>query len=257
MTATVSNLFTYPIKGLSGQKLDSVELEKGRGFPFDRAFAFSRFDSGMDPDAPRPMPKSRFLVLARDAALARLATKFDIENRELTVRDGEIDLKFDLSSTQGIGDAATFLSGVVGLEAEKRPNFVYGGDLRFTDVCMASEQMMHCVSVINLASVREFGDAIGKEVDPKRFRGNFLIDGWPPFAELDAVGKEFEIAGARLRILKRTKRCPATKVNLETAERDIDVPELLDETYGHRDMGVYAEVIEGGHVKTGDEAGML
>lgn len=249
----VAQLITYPIKGLSGQQLQSVELSANRGFPIDRAFAFSRYDSGMDPAAPRPMPKSKFLVLARDAALARLKTHFDVETNELHIVDGEKSFSFKCDDNEAMAKASAYLAEVVGLETDETPKFIRGGQLRFTDVCMTSPQYMHAISIINLASVRAFGEAIGQDVDPHRFRGNLLIDGLTPFIELDAIDQELRIGDVRLRILKRTRRCPATQVNLQTQVRDLDVPQLLDDAFGHRDMGVYAEVLEGGVVLAGDE----
>ena len=257
MTATVKHLITYPIKGLSGQILDSVKLEKGLGFPLDRSFAFARSGSGMDPASPKPMPKSRFHVLARDAALAQLQTSFDAGSKTLTVQVGETNLVFDCSTIDGMNQASKFIASTVGIEADEAPTFINGVDIHFTDVCMTSPQYMHAVSIINLASVRALGDAIGREVDPNRFRGNLLVDGWEPFRELESLESEVTIGDAKLRILKRTRRCPATQVNLQTATRDIDVPALLDEHFGHSDMGVYAEVIEGGTVKLNDGVSAL
>lgn len=257
MTATIKNLITYPIKGLSGHQLNQVQLETARGFPLDRSFAFARNGSGMDPHKPIPMPKSRFHVLARDAALAKLQTHFDADSKTLTIQQGETSLVFDCGSSDGMIEASKFIAGVAGVGADEAPTFIDGGDIHFTDVCMASPQYMHAVSIINLASVRAFGDAIGQEVDPNRFRGNVLVDGWDAFSELESLDKEVTIGGAKLRILKRTRRCPATQVNLQTAIRDIDVPALLDETYGHSDMGVYAEVIEGGMLNLGDAVSAL
>lgn len=257
MSATVKHLITYPIKGLSGEVLDEVQLEKGLGFPLDRSFAFARKGSGMDPDKPRPMPKSRFHVLARDAQLAQLQTGFDAETKTLTVQHGEMSMVFDCSTPDGMSQASNFLASVVEIDAEEAPTFIDGGDIHFTDVCMTSPQYMHAVSIINLASVRALGDAIGREVDPNRFRGNLLLDGWDAFSELESIDKEVAVGGAKLRILKRTQRCPATQVNLQSATRDMDVPVLLEEHFGHRDMGVYAEVIEGGIIKIDDAVSAL
>lgn len=257
MNATVKHLITYPIKGLSGQAFDQVELTQARGFPLDRSFAFARHGSGMDPEKPTPMPKSRFHVLARDAALAKLQTNFNADSKTLSIQQGETSLVFDCSKSDGMAEASKFIANVTGQSADEAPTFIAGGDIHFTDVCMTSPQYMHAVSIINLASVRAFGEAIGRDVDPNRFRGNLLVDGWAPFAELESLEKEVTIGGAKLRILKRTRRCPATQVNLQTATRDIDVPALLDDTYGHSDMGVYAEVIEGGTVKIDDAVSEL
>lgn len=252
MNAVIKEMITYPIKGLSGQSLEVVALEQARGFPLDRAFAFARHDSGMNPASPRPMPKSKFLVLARDAALARLNTRFDTATKALFIQDGKEEHVFDCSTDQGMSDASQFLSTVVGLEADKTPNFINGGYLRFTDVCVTSPQYMHAISIINLASVRALSDAVGRDVDPHRFRGNLLIDGWEPFSELELLGRDIEIKGVKLRVLKRIVRCPATQVNLQTATRDMDVPALIEEHFGHRDMGIYAELLVGGDIKIGD-----
>jgi uncharacterized protein len=41
-------------------------------------------------------------------------------------------------------------------------------------------------------------------------------------------------------------------VNPETAERDAEPPKWLRQHFGHADLGVYAEVIEGGRIAVGD-----
>ncbi len=106
--------------------------------------------------------------------------------------------------------------------------------------------------IIGLASVAELGEAAGMVLDPVRFRANILFSGGPAFAELDWVGREILLGRAKLRVFKRTQRCAATEVNPETAERDAKPPRWLRQHYGHADMGVYAEVIEGGVVAVGD-----
>ena len=122
---------------------------------------------------------------------------------------------------------------------------------------VVSTELMNAVSIINLDSVEAFSKTIGHAIDPKRFRGNIHISGLTPFAELETVGQEIAIGSARLKVVMRTKRCPATKVNLSTGERDLDTPALIHEHYGHKDMGIYAEVIEGGSVSPGDTFRLL
>jgi len=41
-------------------------------------------------------------------------------------------------------------------------------------------------------------------------------------------------------------------VNPETAERDQDIPGILQKEFGHNHMGVYAEVLEDGFVVPGN-----
>jgi hypothetical protein len=56
-----------------------------------------------------------------------------------------------------------------------------------------------------------------------------------------------------LAVTKRIQRCAATDVNPETAERDLNIPKALMRGYGHVHMGVYARVVTGGNIATGDE----
>lgn len=253
MNGTLSALYHYPVKGLSAQPLDSVALEAGRGFPLDRVFGIARHDSGFDPRDPQPLPKNRFFMLMKDERLAELDTHYDPQTGSLAVRvGGRTVLDADISTAEGAGETVSFFAAMFDLDAGSRPVFAHAEPHRFTDVSVVSKEMMNAVSLINLASVAEFGERIGETVDPIRFRANIYFDGWPPFGELDLVGREIAIGDARLRIVKRTQRCAATQVNPATARRDIAVPRLLMQTYGHSDMGVYAEVLVPGEVRPGD-----
>jgi hypothetical protein len=140
----------------------------------------------------------------------------------------------------------------LGFDADQQPTLYSADPHKFTDVSVVSAKMMNAVSLINLDSVADFAAAIGAQVSPDRFRANILFSGITPWSELDWVDREITIGAARLRVILRTKRCPATQVNLETGQRDLDVPKLLRDTVGHSDMGVYAEVIEGGAIRPGD-----
>ena len=51
---------------------------------------------------------------------------------------------------------------------------------------------------------------------------------------------------------KPTQRCAPTNVDPETAARDMNIPQALKRGFGHVDTGVYAEVVTGGEVATGE-----
>jgi uncharacterized protein YcbX len=109
------------------------------------------------------------------------------------------------------------------------------------------------VSIINLASVAAIEDAVGAPVDPLRFRGNLQVEGWPAWHEFDLLNQEIAIGpSARLKVVKRIVRCAATEVDPITGLRDLPIPKTIMKAFGHTDCGVYAEVIEGGPVATGD-----
>lgn len=257
MTVTLHALTRYPVKGLSGEPLDSVTLEAGQGFPDDRRFGFARPDSGFDPAKPRPLSKFRFYMLARDARLALLDSAYDDDTDELTLTTPDASARFDISTDVGKQGASAFIKTFLELPDGEMPELFEASPHRFTDVSVDSAEMMNAVSLINLDSVQAFAANIGREVDPRRFRGNILITGLPPFAELEHVGRQILVGNTRLSVLSRTQRCAATTVNLATAQRDITVPKLLQQQYGHMDMGVYCEVLEGGTIAPGDAVAFL
>ena len=255
---TITGLNRFPVKGLSAETLSAVTLATGEGVPGDRLYGFARYDSGFDPENPKPLPKDRFVVLAQEAGLAGLKTSFDADTETIEILARGEARRFDMRDADGRIAGARFLAEVLDLSDPQPPVFVSSAPHRFTDVSVVSPQMMNAISVLNLASVRALGERLGVEVHPARFRANVEIDGLPPFLELDAVGSILSFGDVRLRVLSRTKRCAATEVNPETAERDLKVPYLIRKELGHTDMGVYVEVIAGGNLdlgKAGEMAG--
>lgn len=248
MSATVEMLCHYPVKGLSAQRLDHVTLAPGQGFPLDRAFGFARPGSGFDPDNPKPLPKGKFVVLARDETLALLDTRYDDATQMLHIgRDA-----FDTQTAEGRDAAAAAISAHLGYTDDMQPTLYSAAPHKFTDVSVVSEAMMNAVSLINADTVAAFAYTVQMDISPARFRGNIVFSGMAAFAELEWEGREITVGEAKMRVARRTQRCPATEVNLETGERDIDLPRALQEHYGHRDMGIYAEVTQGGRIAPGD-----
>lgn len=248
---TIKKLSRFPVKGLSAEPLDAVALLPGEGIPGDRLFGFARYNSGFDPANPEPLPKERFVVLVKEAALAGLQTRFDPQSRRLEITSKGRRHSFETRTPAGRKKAAQFLYETLGLTDPEPPVFVSSAPHRFTDVSVVSPQMMSAISVVNLASVRALGERLGTDVHPARLRANIELDGLDPFSELEAVGSTLTFGDVTLRILLRTKRCAATEVNPLTAERDLKLPYLLQKELGHTDMGVYVEVVSGGTLRLG------
>jgi MOSC domain-containing protein len=257
----VVSLFVYPVKGLSGQPLQQVSLSEHRGFPGDREFALARPDGDYRPGSGEALPKSQFFMLARDERLAGLNTHLDSGTRHFSVIVAKhVVHESSWDSADGRQASAEFFARVLDLPPGQIPFIANEADRRFTDVSVVSDPMMHAVSVINLASVRALEERIGRPVDPLRFRANVYVDGWPAFAELNllsqrsATGRQIRLGGVRLQAVLNTRRCAATEVNPASARRDIALPRLIFEHYGHSEMGVYGETLEGGDLAIGDPA---
>jgi uncharacterized protein YcbX len=243
----VEHITRYPVKGLSPEHMDAVELTKGQGVPHDRRFAFAQGDSPFDAADPKWLPKRNFACLAANARVAAIHAGYDPVANALSLRaEGHAPLLADLSRPEGRAAAAAWVTAFMGEEARGALRLSEVPGHAFTDI------PDRAVSIIGLASVAELGAQAGMALDPVRFRANILFSGAAPFAELDWVGREVLLGGARLRVFKRTQRCAATEVNPATAERDAKPPKWLLQRYGHADMGIYAEVLEGGRVAVGD-----
>src|SRR5688572_1584199 len=86
--ASVAALYRYPVKGLTPEPLESVELRPGETLPFDRVYAIENGPGRFDRDAPRHLPKTAFLMLMRDERLATLRSAFDDATQTLTISRG-------------------------------------------------------------------------------------------------------------------------------------------------------------------------
>lgn len=249
MTGRIVALARYPIKGMSAEPLEGVTLQPGEGFPGDRQWGFARPGSGFDPTDPKPLPKDKFVVLLKEAGLAGIEARLD--GQTLSLISAGSGQTFDLSHQTGRDGAARFLKST--LQLDETPSLVRSDPHRFTDVSVVSPELMNAVSILSHDSVAAFAKDIGQPINGKRFRMNIEVEGWKPWVELDHVGRDIQIGTVRLKVLLRTRRCAATEVNPETADRDLPIPSLLRKTYAHFDMGVYAEVVEGGTIELGDE----
>lgn len=244
VTATLANLYRFPVKGLRGDPLAAADVRAGEGLENDRRFAVARGSTRMA-DAPRWLPKQWFIMLMRDTELARVRCRLDGDALELAL-DGSAGCVAPWNTSDGRARLDAWLNDVLGERRDGRAHLVVAGETSFTDV------PQNCLSLLNLASVRDLAHRMGHELDPFRFRANLWIDGLPPWREFDWVGQEIRIGQATLAIPARIPRCAATGVDPSTGVRDVNVVKGLRAAFGHYDMGVYAEVVRGGRIGVGD-----
>lgn len=241
-------LHVYPVKGLSPQPLAEVEVTAGDPLPHDRRYAVENGPAPFDPDRPAHLPKIHFLMLMRNALLARLQTRFDPATTTLVIHEGGREAaRGDLSTASGRGAIETFLATYCATELRGAPRILEAPGFSFSDT------KSRVVSIINLASVRTLEQRIGRPVDPLRFRGNLHVEGLPPWGEFDLVGCTLRSeSGVELAVTKRIDRCAATNVDPVSGIRDLNIPQTLQRAYNHIDCGVYAEVKTGGRLAAGD-----
>lgn len=248
----VDSLNRYPVKGLSAEPLQSVLLREAHGFPLDRAYAITDGSFVFDPSNPTPEPKTRFLMLAKYEQLAKLRTRLIEDTGELEVEHNDSTKRFGLETEAGRDEAASFMGTFLGAALPGTPKVVRAPGHQFTDVSVHSVALMRSISFINLATVRDLGERVGMELDPVRFRANVYFDGVPAWTEMEWLDRYIRIGEARLKVVRRTKRCAATSVNPTTAERDVNLPLQIKDYVNNGDLGFYAEVLTGGNIRPGD-----
>lgn len=247
LAAKIASIYRYPIKGLSPEKMASVLLEAGQTLPADRRYAIENGPSGFDATDPKYFSKIYFLMLMRNERLAALHTHFDDANHTLTIRrNNSVAAQGNLETEAGRSAIEQFFQSNFATELKGAPKIISGGEHSFSDVSAK------VVSIVNLASVAAIEDTAGQPVDPLRFRANLYVSGWPGWHEFSLVGSTLSIGKARLRVVKNIVRCAAINVDPVTAERDMNLPQILIRNFGHDDCGIYAEVIAGGDIAQGD-----
>jgi uncharacterized protein len=245
--ASISALYRYPVKGLSGEALSSVRLSEGATLPFDRAYAIENGPGPFDSKAPAHLPKIHFVMLMRNEQLAALTSKFEDDTHTLALtQNGSDTARGDLRTATGRQAIEDLISRYMGASLRGAPRVVASPGHSFSDVSAK------CLHIVNLESVRALETALGAKINPLRFRPNVLISGWPAWSELDLVGRNLKAGEATLNVFKRTERCAATNVDPDSGARDLKIPSFLSRNLGHTDFGIYARVIGCGELKTGE-----
>jgi len=95
------------------------------------------------------------------------------------------------------------------------------------------------ISLINLNSLRDFENKNSIKVDAERFRANIYVDDLDPWVEQNWIEKKLIIDGTPFEVFANIPRCKATHFPYGSPQMDYNVPQLLQKTYGHIDLGIY------------------
>jgi uncharacterized protein YcbX len=246
-TGTIEALYRYPVKGLTPEPLESVELVPMGTLPFDRAYAIENGPGPFDPANPQHLQKIHFVMLMRNEELATVRSAFDDETETLVISKAGAEIaRGDLRTEAGRAAIEDAIIRIVTSGLRGRPRVVVSPGHSFSDV------KDKCVHIVNRQSLASLEGMLGAPLDARRFRPNLVVDNIAAWSELDLVGKKLRVNGTTLEIFKRTERCAATNVDPETGARDQKIPSFLSKTLGHTDFGVYARVLDGGRLTVGD-----
>ncbi|HLQ19181.1 MAG TPA: MOSC domain-containing protein [Tabrizicola sp.] len=237
----------HPIKSAGYEDVAEAVLSVGAAFPFDRVWAVAHAAARLT-SPPGWAPKLQFLRGWGSPDLMAISCTSDTKAETVTLSHPR--RPSESFHPDDPVDAARLIDWLRPLWPGNRPE--PSRVIRVPGTAL-TDQDQPFVSINSVSSLAELSARMGQELSPHRFRGNIWVDGWAPMAELDLVGREITVGGARLRVEEPIGRCRATGANPETGAQDADTLGALEATYGHTDFGVFARVIDGGRIAVNDE----
>lgn len=256
---TITQLFTYPIKGLTPQPQKSVYLKAGHGIPGDRAFALMYEDCTNPADSKTNniswMKKQNFAMQNDWAKLAALDCDYNSSTGYLTIKHQQIELlTADTNTNQGRDLIGSFFTGyLAAISPNKAARHPHKSPLRlvgeYNTTRYPDREAVH-ISLISQATLNNLSELAGKHIDVRRFRPNIVIDGVEAWEEFNWVGQELQLDGARIAVTARINRCLNIEVNPDTGEIDIALLSLLQNNFQHVQTGVLATVITEGRISS-------
>ncbi|KAL7546890.1 hypothetical protein ACHAWF_013869, partial [Thalassiosira exigua] len=222
--ATVSSLFRYAVKGLSGDAIRSARLRPGEGtFEDDRRYALL-YDDGdgggrekFDGEDPEWLHKENFLcAFTAPELLATLDTDYRIEGqgdidarRFLAVWDRKLGRSsppllgpVDLAHASGREATSEFFTDLCGRKVQcvvadgNRHSHQFGNTSSGVKNNEGDTRTLH---IINEHTVRRLSEAaFGADdvLSSARFRPNVVVNNLEPWAEFDLIGKTIEVVPA-------------------------------------------------------------
>lgn len=219
--ASVAEVWRYPVKSMAGERLSSCEVA-ATGVVGDRRWALV---DGSPNRAGKP------LTIREDDRLMTYRARFADGRAEVLTPRGDVAL-IDSSLVSRL---ASETSRPLTLRELEGANFDDSPIL-----------------VVNLATVASFGVEAGMDVDHRRFRANFYVDGLAPEEELAWIGGRVAVGEAELEVVSRCERCVVITKDPDTTATTPELLRILTQTR-ETCMGVYCRVTRPGRVAQGDQ----
>lgn len=258
--ASVAALYRYPVKGFTPEVREQIVVQDDGRVEGDRVLAF-RFADAVEPEDEGGLPywpKKRGLALMDMPSLARLRLTYDSGRGHLTISDGEhplVDAALDDAGRQQIEDAVTaWLRQTPDARHLERPGRL---PLRLVGDGVTSrfqDRPRGYVSVHAAASVAALDRTTDAVVDDRRFRSNIVVEGIPPWSELQWQGR-VRIGDVVFAVQRPIVRCAAIMANPDTGRQDAPLLRVLTREFGQSvpTLGVLLLPEDGGGVlRVGD-----
>jgi len=246
----IHQLWQYPVKGFGGNQMPLAKLQQGSYFPNDRQFAISIGDEKTATASDGTwFRKAHFLQLMSHDLLAEYSCRYDdAANPKLELlHHGVTCLSIDPAEPADCQRFEDFFFTLLGSKLRGKPRLMTMKHQAYSD------QSTALISIASQASLDAFAQATNTKPDSRRFRINIIIDGGAPFAEEGLIGKTLRCGDALLLVKEPVGRCAAINVDPATAKRNPDdYVRFMKAHFGHSNLGIFAEVINGGIIRLGD-----
>ena len=244
----IKNLYFSPVKSLSFNNVDTLEIIKNIGIKNDRIFAFSNNVNFKDIELIKNNPLKReiykFLSLKKYPELNEY--NFLFENNFLILKfENKIILKIDTDNQHEVKILCSKLEDM--LPNINNINLLNDSTNPFFDT-MPNKS----ISLINLNSIKDFENLSNHKVEHERFRGNIYVEDLDKWEERKLVGKVLSINDIKFKVIKEIPRCSATNIKPKTSDINLNIPFNLKKIYNHINLGIYLDPLNDGKINKGD-----
>ncbi|KRE98408.1 sulfurase [Paenibacillus sp. Soil766] len=230
----ISEINRYPVKSFAGEQLTSCEIE-------DYGMLGDRFVSFYDES------KSgwwRYVTARNIPNMLTYQARYHDGDIQITAGDGRVFGWDDalLQEIQSQTKTTLTMSRLKAPHPEHPQLFSVDG---------AS------ILLITDASLRKLESLHGKDLDQRRFRGNFVIAlDDHACSEGEWIGRQIAIGEVQLQVDSFCDRCMMITIDPDTLDKDPSVLKQVNEGFDLR-FGVYASVVKTGQIRLGDTVKLL
>ena len=244
----IKNLYFSPVKSLSFNNVDTLEIIKNIGIKNDRIFAFSNNLNFKDIELIKNNPLKReiykFLSLKKYPELNEY--NFLFENNFLILEfENKIILKTDINNQHEVKILCSKLEDML-------PNINNINLLKDSMNPFFDTMPNKSISLINLNSIKDFEKLSNYQVEHERFRGNIYVEDLDKWEERKLVGKVLLINDIKFKVIKEIPRCSATNIKPKTSNINLNIPFNLKKIYNHINLGIYLDPLNDGKINKRD-----
>ena len=245
----IENLFYSPVKSISFEESESLNVLTDRGIESDRIFAFvQNLDSNSIKnfiEDPKSRKLNNFLTLKNSPEL-NLYNFTYAKNKLILKKKDEIIITINPFSKNEKKLLCDKINQII--LKDKKLDLLMDEKNPFFDTMPNNS-----ISLINKKSISDFSNKISTNIEIERFRANIYIDGLDAWKERDWIGKTININNIKFFVSDEISRCSATNLKPSTDIVTINLPNQLKKTYDHINMGLYIVPQQNGIISKEDK----